>query len=65
MVIYTDENGDIVHSATVTSINAETVEVTVEGLGGTQTETSQTNVNEAWSDPNATFSYYRKQEKND
>lgn len=40
-VIYRDSNGRVVHSATVSAIDSETGQITVEGLGGLETEPSQ------------------------
>ncbi len=60
VVIY-DENGEPVHSVTV--VSNENGEVTVEGLGGIETETTTENVNDAWSNKNANQAYYRKPEE--
>lgn len=65
VAIFRNSEGDIQHSVTVVNVDSETGAVSVEGLGGIQTETHVDNVEEAWVDPDGTVEYYRKKEKED
>ena len=64
--VYRDQNGNVVHSATVVISSPESGEILVEGLGGLETETSvdyaTPGPNGAWPDPKATVEYYRRPE---
>lgn len=61
VVIYREPTaGAVVHSMTVVSVDKETGEVIVEGLGGVETQTKQTEVQKGWVDPKANIEYYRK-----
>jgi len=58
VVIYTDANGNAVHSTTIVGIDAEGNVTEVAGLGGVQVASSTTSPSGAW--PNATITYYHK-----
>lgn len=65
VVVY-KEGGDVVHSVTVSDVNSESGAVTVTGLGGIETEPSSSSVvpgeGGGWSNPDATYEYYRKED---
>jgi hypothetical protein len=54
------ENGEVVHSTTVSGL--ENGQVTVSGLGGVQPASSTTSAQGAW--PGATVTYYHKRNDN-
>ena len=64
VVVHRDEDGKVVHSATVTEVGEETGEVTkVKGLGGVETEPKETTPKDGWPDPDAEIEYWRKRPK--
>jgi RHS repeat-associated protein len=60
VIVYFDEQGQPVHSATVVNVEGEAGAVTVEGLGGLEPETHQDSVSDAWQDTDVSFYFFRK-----
>jgi len=64
VAVYRDTNGEVVHSVTVSSVDAKTGAVLVEGLGGLEVQTHidpvEPGPNGAWHDPTVDVEYHRK-----
>ena len=60
VVIYYDNSGEVVHSATVVEVDKNKGIVMVEGLGGLEINAHRDPVEKGWSDPKSTYKYYKK-----
>jgi RHS repeat-associated protein len=61
VAIYTNSNGDVVHSTTVVGVDENGNVVEVAGLGGVEVASSTTSPKGAWPyDPNVIVTYYHK-----
>jgi hypothetical protein len=65
VVIYTNQDGDIVHSTTIVGVDENGNVTEVAGLGGVEVGSSTTSPKGAWPyDPNVTVTYYHKAKDN-
>jgi hypothetical protein len=64
VVVYTDANGNVVHSVTVTGVGENGKPTEVSGLGGVETQAHSNSPTPGpgggWSDPNAKATVYSK-----
>lgn len=58
VVVYRDKKGNVEHSMTISAIDSYNSEILVKGLGGMETEVSETSIDKAWKS-GATQSIYR------
>ncbi len=58
--VYRDSNGSVVHSVTVSQVDANGKVTEVSGLGGIEMKEHADPPNRGWGDPNATITYYGK-----